>query len=79
MALPKKRTSVSRKGLRRAGQHHKLYAKTPVKCSNCGALTLPHAICPVCGFYKNVSVIPIKEKKEKPPEENPGSAMGLPS
>ena len=29
MAVPKKRTSVSRKGLRRAGQHHKLYRKFP--------------------------------------------------
>ena len=25
MAVPKKKTSVSRKGKRRAGQHHKLY------------------------------------------------------
>ena len=31
MAVPKKKTSVSRKGLRRAGQHHKLYRKHPMK------------------------------------------------
>ncbi|MBT5094836.1 MAG: 50S ribosomal protein L32, partial [Halobacteriovoraceae bacterium] len=32
MAVPKKKTSVSRKGLRRAGQHHKMYRKHPFSC-----------------------------------------------
>ena len=36
MAVPKKKTSVSRKGMRRGGQTHKLYRKFPMKCPNCG-------------------------------------------
>ncbi len=62
MAVPKKRTSVSRKGLRRAGQHHKLYRKTVQSCSNCGDTVLPHTVCPSCGHYKGKQVIEIKVK-----------------
>ncbi len=54
MAVPKKRTSVSRKGLRRAGQHHRLYRKFPIGCPSCGELSLPHKVCGFCGTYKNV-------------------------
>lgn len=60
MAVPKKKTSVSRKGKRRAGQHHKLYAKHPMTCPNCGDLTLPHKICPSCGTFKGMEVIEMK-------------------
>jgi large subunit ribosomal protein L32 len=65
MATPKKRTSVSRKGLRRAGQHHKLYRKHPQSCPNCGDLTLPHHACPSCGTYKGREVFALKVKEEK--------------
>lgn len=54
MAVPKKRTSVSRKGLRRAGQHHKLSRKFPIACPSCGELTLPNRACPFCGTYKEI-------------------------
>ncbi len=64
MAVPKKRTSVSRKGLRRAGQHHKLYAKNPQACTNCGDSVLPHCVCPACGHYKGKQVIEIKVKAD---------------
>lgn len=64
MAVPKKKTSVSRKGLRRAGQHHKLYRKTTASCANCGEPTLPHHICPACGHYKGKEIIKIKVKEE---------------
>lgn len=57
MAVPKKRTSVSRKGLRRAGHTHKLQAKTVSNCPNCGALAKPHCVCPSCGHYKGKEVI----------------------
>ncbi len=60
MAVPKKKTSVSRKGLRHAGQHHKLYRKHPMSCPNCGDLTLPHKACPSCGTYKGREIIKIK-------------------
>lgn len=60
MAVPKKKTSVSRKGLRRAGQHHKEYRKHPMACPNCGDLTLPNHACPSCGFYKGKQVFDVK-------------------
>lgn len=60
MATPKKRTSVSRKGMRRAGQHHKLYRKFPMTCPNCKDLTLPLTACPSCGTYKKREVFAIK-------------------
>ncbi len=65
MAVPKKRTSVSRKGLRRAGQHHKLYRKHPISCPNCGDFALPHHICASCGTYKGKEVIAIKTKESE--------------
>jgi large subunit ribosomal protein L32 len=63
MAVPKKKTSVSRKGLRRAGQHHKLYRKHPMTCPNCGDLTMPNMACPSCGTYKGRQVLDVKVKE----------------
>ena len=68
MAVPKKRTSVSRKGLRRAGQHHKLYRKFPQSCTNCNDFVLPHHVCPSCGHYKGKQVLEVKQKADA--EEN---------
>lgn len=65
MAVPKKKTSVSRKGLRRAGQHHRLTGKNPVNCPNCGATTLLHFACPSCGYYKGKEVIVMKADEEE--------------
>ena len=65
MAVPKKRTSVSRKGLRRAGQHHKLYRKHPMTCPNCKDNTLPHKVCASCGTYRGREVIEIKAEQEE--------------
>lgn len=65
MAVPKKKTSVSRKGLRRAGQHHKEYRKHPMSCPNCGDLTLPNHACPSCGTYKGKQVFEIKAEAEQ--------------
>ena len=69
MAVPKKKTSVSRKGLRRAGQHHKLYRKHPMTCPNCGDLTMPNTACPSCGTYKGKQVFEIKVKEDETEEE----------
>ena len=62
MAVPKKKTSVSRKGLRHAGQHHKLYAKPVVKCPTTGEFTLPHRVSPG-GWYKGVKIFKTKAEK----------------
>ncbi len=64
MAVPKKKTSVSRKGLRRAGQHHKLYRKHPMTCPNCGDTTMPNHACSSCGTYKGKQIFAIKVKEE---------------
>jgi large subunit ribosomal protein L32 len=65
MAVPKKRTSVARKGARRAGQHHKLYQTHSMSCPNCGDLTLPHRVCPSCGTYKGKEFIEMKDDSEE--------------
>ncbi len=71
MAVPKKKTSPSRRGLRRAGQHHRLQRKYPRACGNCGASGLPHTVCPACGHYKGREVIsiPVVEEDEAESEE----------
>jgi len=50
MAVPKKKTSKSRRDMRRA--HHALKRPTYVECSNCGELTRPHHVCAACGQYR---------------------------
>ncbi|MBF0206161.1 MAG: 50S ribosomal protein L32 [Oligoflexia bacterium] len=65
MATPKKKTSVSRKGLRRAGQHHKLYRKFPMLCPNCKGLTMPLMACPCCGRYQDKEVFKISTKEKE--------------
>ena len=45
MAVPKRKTSKTRKALRRTGI--KLAKVTLVACPNCGEMILPHK----CGFY----------------------------
>lgn len=56
MAVPKKKTSKSRRDMRRS-QHDKITAANIVSCSSCGAPRRPHFVCPSCGFYKNRTVI----------------------
>ena len=69
MAVPKKKTSPSRQGLRRAGQHHKLYRQHPSRCSNCNAPVLPHCVCPSCGIYKGREYITFKQETEDSQQE----------
>lgn len=54
MAVPKKKTSQSRKGMRRS--HHALKVVNVGECNNCGARKLPHHICDSCGNYKGRQV-----------------------
>ncbi len=48
MAVPKKRTSKSKKGMRRS--HHRVPTPTVIECE-CGSPALPHRVCPSCGKY----------------------------
>ncbi|MCB1148254.1 MAG: 50S ribosomal protein L32 [Leptospiraceae bacterium] len=63
MAVPKRKTSLSRKRMRRA--HHALGKPGLRPCSNCGSYGLPHRICAQCGFYDGKQVLMPKVKKAK--------------
>lgn len=63
MAVPKKRTSVARKGLRWAGHTFKLHAAKTMKCPNCGSYSLPHRACMSCGHYRGRQILTIKAPK----------------
>lgn len=55
MAVPKRRVSKSKKGMRRSHDH--LDVQVTTICKNCGASIKPHRVCKECGYYKNRSVI----------------------
>ncbi len=43
MAVPKRKTSPSRRGMRRS--HEALGTEAHAECSNCGELKRPHHVC----------------------------------
>jgi large subunit ribosomal protein L32 len=49
MAVPKKKTSKSRRNMRRA--HHALKPQAVAECPNCGEVKRPHHVCSACGHY----------------------------
>ena len=49
MAVPKRKTSHSRRNMRRA--HDRLKSAAHGECQNCGELKRPHHVCPACGHY----------------------------
>ena len=55
MAVPKRRTSKTRKRKRRT--HWKLKKLNLIECPQCSELILPHRVCPDCGHYKGREVI----------------------
>ena len=55
MAVPKGKTSKSRRDKRRA--NWKLEAPTLVKCSKCSAFKVPHKVCGECGYYNGREVL----------------------
>jgi large subunit ribosomal protein L32 len=56
MAVPKKKTSPSRRNMRRS--HHALPTAAYAECPNCGELKRPHHVCPSCGYYREREVVP---------------------
>jgi large subunit ribosomal protein L32 len=56
MAVPKKKTSPSRRNMRRS--HHALSAPVYAECPDCGELKRPHHLCPACGHYGGREVVP---------------------
>ncbi len=59
MAVPKRRTSRSRRDQRRA--HHALQPPARSLCPQCGGVKLPHHVCPSCGSYRNRTVLETEE------------------
>ncbi|MDR0340907.1 MAG: 50S ribosomal protein L32 [Mycoplasmataceae bacterium] len=57
MVVGQRRTSKSRKGLRRS--HLALTAPTTTVCKKCGKPIEPHRVCKHCGYYKNKKVISV--------------------
>lgn len=62
MAVPARRTGVTKKRIRRG--HIGLTALNTTRCPNCGAAIRPHHVCPSCGYYKGKKVIEVKSKAE---------------
>ena len=59
MAHPKRRTSRSKKKMRRS--HHALSEKTVIVCSYCGEMMISHRVCPECGYYNGIPVLKTAE------------------
>jgi len=71
MANPKRKHTRSRRDTRRS-VGWKLEEPSVARCSNCGALKLPHHVCPVCGFYNAQPILPpmkSRDKKDKQEEQ----------
>jgi len=60
MAVPKRKTSKSRRDKRRT--HYKLKAPTVGTCPPCGEPVLPHRACGKCGQYQGMEVVPVRER-----------------
>ena len=54
MAVPKRKTSTSKRNMRRS--HHALAPAAHNECSNCGERKRPHHVCPKCGHYDDREV-----------------------
>jgi len=60
MAVPKKRTSRSRRGMRRSHDHLKATAAVE-SCTECGELKLRHRVCESCGTYRGRKVLEVSD------------------
>jgi len=54
MAVPKRKTSVSKRKMRRS--HHAIVPAGMSECPECGEMMRPHHACPHCGTYKGRAV-----------------------
>jgi len=61
MAVPKKKTSKSKRDMRRSHDHIKLSGVAT--CPRCHEPVLPHHVCTECGTYKGRTILKIEEDK----------------
>tara|TARA_X000000950_G_scaffold228916_1_gene276555 strand:+ start:47 stop:256 length:210 start_codon:yes stop_codon:yes gene_type:complete len=66
MAVPKRKTSPSRRNNRRS--HDALRNALIVECTNCGELKLAHHICYSCGYYSKNEILSLSDEDSE--EEN---------
>jgi len=59
MAVPKRKTSVSKRKMRRS--HDRIVPSGMSECPECGEMMRPHHACPHCGTYKGRAVISSSE------------------
>lgn len=60
MAVPKRRKSKSKIGMRRS--HDAIGVPNLRPCPKCGTYAIPHRVCSECGFYKGHLVVEQKVK-----------------
>jgi large subunit ribosomal protein L32 len=58
MAVPKRKTSPSRRNMRRS--HPALAVTSHTECKNCGEQKRPHHVCASCGYYDGREVAKAK-------------------
>jgi len=59
MAVPKRRTSSTKRDKRRS--HDALTPPNVIECQDCGEATVMHRACPNCGMYRGRQVIVIED------------------
>ena len=59
MAVPKRKTSKSRRDKRRSSTW-KLQNPTLAKCPKCGEMNLAYRVCKKCGYYDGEQVLDVK-------------------
>lgn len=61
MAVPKRRTSKTRKRKRRT--HDSLATPARATCSQCGTVKAPHRVCGECGHYAGEARIEFSDEE----------------
>ena len=67
MAVPKRKTTRSKRDMRRAN-HDRVTPPNTIPCPSCGDMMLPHRVCPACGQYKGRKVVASKDAEAAPSE-----------
>src|SRR4029078_11680751 len=73
MAVPKRKTSPSKRNMRRS--HHALKATQFQECPNCGELKLPHNMCAACGYYNGREIVSTEAQADYPETGAPRIAI----